>query len=179
MPINTSFVSTNSIILVNKDHPLERSYIPKNLVSVDEKYCVRPTMLDKLCYQSYLNLLKESGFDLLIYSGYRSYEYQESIYTGDIYQAKPGESEHQTGLAIDVTIHGIGLTKAFGETIEGQWIKENAHKYGFIIRYPNGKENITGFLYEPWHIRYVGSSSAKIIYENQYTLEEYINTLKK
>ena len=86
-----------------------------------------------------------------------------------------GTSEHQTGLAIDIscpTMNGI-LTDKFGETKEGKWVAENSYKYGFIVRYPKNKSNITGYGYEPWHIRYVGTELAKYLFDNNITLDEY------
>jgi len=96
------------------------------------------------------------------------------------YVAYPGQSEHQTGLAMDLTNKaGVQkpLTEDFGQTKEGQWLLENAHLYGFIIRYPAGQEAVTGYNYEPWHIRYVGTEAAKSIYSGGQTLEEYREAL--
>ena len=91
-------------------------------------------------------------------------------------QRKPGQSEHQSGLAADVSSPSVNyaLTESFGKTDEGIWLAQNAHKFGFIIRFPDGKESITGYLYEPWHIRYVGESVATEIYAKDLTLEEYL-----
>ena len=93
------------------------------------------------------------------------------------YSAKPGYSEHQTGLSIDVSASSIGnrLSESFGSTDEGIWLAAHAHEYGFIIRYPKDKASITGYAYEPWHIRYVGIELATYLYENNLTLEEYYN----
>ena len=93
------------------------------------------------------------------------------------YSATPGFSEHQTGLAIDVSADSVNnrLDESFGDSTEGKWLAENAHLYGFIIRYPKDKTKITGYSYEPWHIRYVGKPLAKYIYENNLCLEEYYN----
>lgn len=165
----------SSILLINKNNPLPKSYIPNNLTHVSYIHTFKDIMLDYDCYMAYIKLYNDSNLPFIIYSGYRSYEYQQLIYVGDKYQAKPGESEHQSGLAIDVTIDGVGLHEEFGHTKEGKWLNDNCHKYGFIIRYPKNKEAITGFLYEPWHIRYVGIDVAHIIYKNDITLEEYIN----
>ena len=120
-------------------------------------------------------------------SGYRSYATQNAIYQAKLkaagleytskYVAYPGQSEHQTGLAMDVTNEaGVQkpLTQDFGQSKEGKWLQANAHVYGFIIRYPAGKEGITGYNYEPWHIRYVGPDVAKIIQAQDLTLEEYL-----
>lgn len=123
---------------------------------------------------------QSKGFKLGLVSGYRSYQTQKNIYNRyverwgieytDTISARPGHSEHQTGLAFDVG----ELTSSYGETKEGIWLKENCHKYGFIIRYLKGKEDITGYSYEPWHIRYVGVEVATYIMENDLTLEEYL-----
>ena len=90
--------------------------------------------------------------------------------------AYPGQSEHQTGLAMDVSCQSVGFTleEDFGQTTEGIWLSENAHKFGFIIRYGKDTTNITGYSYEPWHIRYVGKDAAKEIYDLNITLEEYL-----
>ncbi len=94
--------------------------------------------------------------------------------------AYPGQSEHQTGLAMDVSSHKMGfkLHQSFGETIEGIWLANNAPKFGFIIRYPKGKEHITGYKYEPWHLRYVGVQVAEEIAQKGITLEEYLSENK-
>ena len=121
----------------------------------------------------------EEGLNLWIGSGYRSYQDQEIIYNNyvamdgvemaDTYSARPGYSEHQTGLVIDCNT----IDDAFGNTPESAWLAEHAHEYGFVIRYPKGKEDITGYQYEPWHIRYVGSKVATECYERGICLEEY------
>jgi D-alanyl-D-alanine carboxypeptidase len=114
-------------------------------------------------------------------SGFRSYSRQKTIYNNyvaidgvtkaDTYSARPGHSEHQTGLAFDVG----AIDDNYGNTAAGKWLANNAHKYGFIIRYPKGKTHITGYKYEPWHIRYIGTNHATTIYNKQITLEEYLN----
>lgn len=120
------------------------------------------------------------GLSIVCSSGYRSYENQETIYNNyvaidgilraDTYSARPGHSEHQTGLAIDVN----SISAEFANTPECAWLEKNAHKYGFIIRYPKGKEAITGFQYEPWHIRYLGVETATAVYNSGLCLEEYL-----
>lgn len=127
--------------------------------------------------------------DIILYatSGFRSYSTQKAIFerkldkmserSANASVAKPGYSEHQTGLAMDVEGHsslGSGLVDDFGKTPEGIWLAENCHEYGFIIRYPEGKTNITGYIYEPWHIRYVGKEAAAEIAALDVTFEEYI-----
>src|SRR5699024_3898639 len=122
---------------------------------------------------------------LFAQSVYRSYERQEAIFNNKIerqreehaktYSARPGVREHQTGLVMDETNQAVNfeLTTEFGEIEEGIWLKDNAHKYGFIIRYPKDKEDITKCQYEPWHIRYVGKNLAKELHEKEITLEEF------
>ena len=120
------------------------------------------------------------GLNLYIASGFRSYEYQTTLYNryversgkeeADRYSARPGYSEHQTGLAIDLNT----IDESFADTEEYEWVKRNCYKYGFIIRYPEGAENITGYMYEPWHLRYLGTDIARDVYESGLTLEEYL-----
>lgn len=92
------------------------------------------------------------------------------------YVALPGQSEHQLGLALDVTSisAGLKLTGDFGDKIEGKWLKENAHRFGFIMRYPRGKESLTGYEYDPWHIRYVGNEAADYLFRNSLVLEQIV-----
>ncbi len=122
----------------------------------------------------------EEGLDIYISSSYRSYADQERIYNryveedgkeaADTYSARPGHSDHQTGLTFDLN----SIDDSFGLTAESDWVKVNAHKYGFIIRYPEGKEDITGYQYEPWHIRYLGIEKATEVYESGLCLEEFL-----
>ncbi|MEG0486259.1 MAG: M15 family metallopeptidase, partial [Oscillospiraceae bacterium] len=103
------------------------------------------------------------------------------VEAADRYSARPGYSEHQTGLTYDIGEKGkedVWLTEAFGETPAGKWVAEHAHEYGFIMRYPKGKEEITGYMYESWHFRYVGVDIATEIYKRQGTLEEYLGISK-
>ena len=127
----------------------------------------------------------EAGLTLYGVSAYRSYARQYTIYATNLvtqgiahtnrYSAAPGRSEHQTGLAIDISCasEGYGLEDSFADTPEGIWVSENAHRFGFILRYPKDKEHITGYNYEPWHIRYVGTELAGYLYETGLTLDEY------
>jgi D-alanyl-D-alanine carboxypeptidase len=173
------------LLLVNKEKPLNKDFIPTDLIPIENvPYIIRKgeTMLINIdVYYNYLLLYNEAfenDLELTIFSGYRSFEKQEKIWSNnpnENYVAKPGYSEHQTGLAIDVSRKDIGLTKNFKNTKEYQYLKNNAYKYGFIIRYPEDKEYITGYLFEPWHLRYVGEDIAKEIYEHNLTLEEYLS----
>ncbi len=156
------------ILIVNKKYHLPASYNPG----------VDPTAGDALAVLQ--NAAKGAGFNMPLLSGFRSYTRQTTLYNNYVknygeekastFSAKPGQSEHQSGLAFDVG----ELSDTYGDTPAGRWLADNAHKYGFIIRYLKGKESITGYQYEPWHIRYVGKSVAEDIYKRQVTLEEYL-----
>lgn len=130
---------------------------------------------------------KKDGLDINIRSGFRTTETQRMLYDNYVkrdgvekasrYSALPGHSEHQTGLAIDIS-NGDYVTSIgdwFNETPQAKWLYENAHKYGFILRYPQGKEDITGYKYESWHYRYVGTEHSQYFNQNNLTLEEYLN----
>ena len=158
----------NGILIVNKQFA-----IPKDFKSPDAD--IAAGALKQLQSAALID-----GFNIELLSGYRSYNRQKTIYEGkvanrgydsaDRYSARPGHSEHQTGLAFDVG----SIMYSYGETASGQWLNDNCDKYGFIIRYPEGKESITGYGYEPWHIRYVGIEVATEIMEKELTLEEYL-----
>ena len=132
--------------------------------------------------QIVLNDAKKEGHTIVINSSYRDYESQEDIWEtrkslygtkkADEYAARPGYSEHQTGYAVDVADFN-DVNDKFGNTKSYIWMKENAHKYGFILRYPKDKEDITGYSYEPWHYRYVGKEIASKIYNENITFDEY------
>lgn len=160
----------NGILLVNKDYGL-----PPTFGNGDD-----PTALAKL--QQLQRDAKAQGINISnSYSGYRSYQYQTQLYNNYVNQhgeeeantfsAKPGFSEHQTGLTFDLKDFNGQLVE---DPITSQWIKENCAKYGFILRYPEGKEDITGYIYEPWHLRYVGEEVANQIMNNNTTLEQYL-----
>lgn len=172
------------LMLVNKYYRLSNKYVPSNLVNIDLKYG-RTLQVEKKTYEQFIkmyNAAKKDGLNLYIRSPYRSYMTQSSLYNNyvlndgkanaDTYSARPGYSEHQTGLAIDITTSSTTLGK-FENTKESEWLKKNAYKFGFILRYPKGKEYLTGYMYESWHYRYVGESAAKVIYDNDLTFEEY------
>ena len=179
-------------ILVNKDSPLPRAHIPNSLVEVESSYKDN-IKLDKKAYESFQKLQKEAlkyNYHIDIESGYRDYDYQEKIYNKLVNEkgysyaitriAEPGKSEHQTGLAIDFCIYKDNkcyIEHDIEELSETKWIHSNAHKYGFILRYPEGKEDITKYSYEPWHLRYVGEISSNI-YHNKLTLEEYYKNIE-
>lgn len=181
------------LVLVNKNHVLPPDYEPEDLVIPDvrfpftefhEKKQLRKEAADAL--EALFSAADAEGIELFAISGYRSYERQEAIFAANVekhgeeqantFSAKAGQSEHQTGLVMDVSTHEVGfdLVTEFEETAAGKWIKQNAHQYGFIVRYPKGKEHITKYQYEPWHLRYVGKKAATEIFENDLTLEEYL-----
>lgn len=182
--------------LVNKEYALPSDYIPEDLVIPNVRFSFAEDLpkkqLRKVAAEALEELFEasdEAGLELFAVSGYRSYDRQDAIFASNAskhgeeaanqFSARPGESEHQTGLTMDVSSPGVdfGLTIEFGETPEGKWLKEHASDYGFIIRYPKGKEHITKYQYEPWHIRYVGKKAAKDIMDNELTLEEYLEEL--
>lgn len=185
--IITHYTTKNNILLVNKNNPLEKTFEPNNLVvsnySVDKVVYLEEVAAKQL--EKMVEDAKKEGINLLLISGYRSYDYQVRVYNNSIknngkeytdkYVAIPGQSEHQTGLAMDITsMNHSNLNESFSETKEAKWLHENMYDYGFILRYPKGKEDITGYNYEPWHIRYVGKSASKEIQKTGQTLEEYL-----
>src|SRR5699024_5004443 len=180
------------LALVNKSHELPAGYVPDNLVIPDVRFPFDADLPKKQMRRSAANALEKmfaagdkAGIDLFAQSGYRSYDRQEAIFASNVrehgketanqFSAQAGESEHQTGLTMDVTSADIGfkLTTEFANTDEGQWVKQHASEYGFIIRYPKGKTSITGYQYEPWHLRYVGKSARAIDVQN-ITLEKFL-----
>lgn len=175
------FDPTSISVCVNRLRNLDRNYEPQDLVVPNVRAVVSSSrvMMRSEAATALENLFAGADADgiyLYAVSGYRSYDYQASIYNPySGYSAQPGASEHQLGLAMDVNAayYGSSLTTEFGYSAEGQWVKENAHKYGFIVRYLYGKEDITGYYYEPWHIRYVGLELAEKLYDDEITLEEY------
>lgn len=156
------------ILIVNKSYPLPANYNPgENTVA-------------RSAFNKMQTRAKSEGLNIYISSGFRSYSYQTKVYNryvkshgqkvADTFSARPGHSEHQTGLALDLN----SITDSFANTKEGIWVKNNCYKYGFIVRYPKGKESITGYQYEPWHIRYVGIDMATKIHNSGLCLEEYL-----
>lgn len=190
---------SNILALVNKEQSLPATYKPDDLVVPRVPFSFSETGVDKRymraeaakALEALFAAARKDGIQLVAVSGYRSYERQKMIFAEEVKEkgeekaihavALPGQSEHQTGLAMDITSPAVGyqLTTAFGETKEGKWVALHAHEYGFIIRYPKGKEAITGYQYEPWHLRYVGKKAAKVIFERNITLEEYFRIVKK
>lgn len=177
-------------VLVNKTYQLPSGYVPQSLVTPNVTFAGEQEQLRSIAAGALENMFvdaNQQGIELRATSGYRSYNYQLDLHQyyvnqyGEEYasqiSAEAGHSEHQTGLAMDVTSPSVNneLTENFGNTAAGEWVEENADEYGFIIRYPEGKENITGYSYEPWHLRYVGTNIASQVMNNQITLEEYFS----
>ena len=177
-------LNTN-LILVNKYNYLTEDYIPENLEPIDIAYARSGIQLVREAKEAFETLsedAKKEGKNISAMSSYRSYDYQVNLYNNyvatdgkeaaDTYSARAGYSEHQTGLAVDVYNKVLPYT-SFEETEEFNWMQENAYKYGFILRFPKDKVNITGYQYESWHYRYVGKEAAKYIHNHDLTLEEY------
>lgn len=163
------------ILLANKQYPLPSTFAPGESSEAREAF-------QKMAAEAALE-----GFQLTAFSTYRSYDYQIDLYNryaardgqaeADRYSARPGYSEHQTGLAFDigeVNNQQDWASERFGKTEAGKWIASNAHHFGFIMRYPEGRESVTGYMYESWHFRYVGEEIAQEIFEKDITLEEYL-----
>ncbi|WP_340400331.1 M15 family metallopeptidase [Paenibacillus sp. FSL H8-0079] len=195
--IDAQSVVTNAesmTVIVNKQRSLPEGYEPDDLVepnvpfSFDEPHEKRhmrkeaAEALEKLFAGA-----KADGIELRAVSGYRSYQRQVSIYNNNVktkgqeytdrVSSVPGRSEHQTGLAIDVSSPSVGnvLEEVFGTSKEGQWLAEHAAEYGYVIRYLQGEEDTTGYVYEPWHIRYIGTDLALDVAKSGLTLEEYFD----
>ena len=182
-------ITLDTTLLVNKHYLLDKDYIPDDLVNVSQNYAwgeVGSQKVREVAYNAFLdmwNAANEEGYYLMINSSYRSYEDQEIVYNNyknssgerfaDSIAARPGSSEHQTGLALDIFSKTNTNKNTFSQTDEAKWLKENAHNFGFILRYPEDKVDITGYSFESWHYRYVGKDIATYIYENDITYEEY------
>ena len=187
--------SGDYLVLVNKNHQLSSDYTPENLTIPNVNFTPNTSNEEKMMQEEAARALEKlfksaSKENMKLYglSGYRSYESQKQVYDkrvkkvgkkqADEYVAHPGASEHQTGLAMDLTNEegSEGKLKVdFGQTKEGQWVKSNAQNFGFIMRYPKEKEDVTGYRCESWHIRYVGVKVAKEIFNKHMVLEEFLN----
>ncbi len=178
--------SQKDLILVNKFNQLKEDYSPENLVEVSNWYCYGTNQITQETYDAFINLYNaamEKDIKIIINSSYRNYQNQEETYNqlkntygskkADDQAARPGHSEHETGLAIDVFTPGNTTTENFKDSEAYKWLKENAQNYGFIERYPEGKEYLTGYHFESWHWRYVGIEVAKQIHDEQITYDEY------
>jgi D-alanyl-D-alanine carboxypeptidase len=181
-------------VIVNKQRLLPADYVPTDLVEPKVRFPYTEKLEKRKLRKEAAAALTEmfdaaeqEGIILYAVSGYRSYQTQKSLYASYVkrdgeaaaarYSAKPGTSEHQTGLTMDVSSesNNFQLTQAFGTTKEGKWLAKHSWEYGFIIRYQQETEDITGYMYEPWHIRFIGKPTAKDVFEQSVTLEEYYN----
>lgn len=179
-------------VLVNHHYSLPSDYVPSDLVSVKVKFNCSENEDKRLmraeaavALEDMFNAALDAGIELCAISGYRSYDRQYHLYHNNVrvngeqfanrYSAPEGQSEHQTGLAMDISSvsNGYSLDYEFISRPEGKWLTENCSDFGFIIRYPEDKEDVTGYAYEPWHIRYVGTRLAEYLTMNDITLDEY------
>ena len=183
-----------TLVLVNRQYTLSQDYEPDDLVRPnvrkDSSGILMREEAAKALEEMFAAAKEEMGYQLIASSGYRSYSTQDMVFarkvknTGSrakamLLVAPPGTSEHQLGLAMDLKCNSVQtLREAFGRVKEGVWVAENAHRFGFIIRYKEEWTEITGYSYEPWHVRYVGKEHAQIIYEMDIPLEEYISLLR-
>jgi len=178
-------------ILVNKYYYLEKNYVPNNLETISTRFALSNMKLvkeAKEAFEEMASAAKKENLNIIAMSTYRSYDYQVNLYNkyvrtdgkeaADTYSGRPGHSEHQTGLAVDVYNGKVNYT-SFEKTKEFIWMSNNASDYGFILRFPKDKETETGYTYESWHYRYVGKDIAKYIKEHDISFEEYYATIIK
>lgn len=178
-------------ILVNKHYYLNNTYVPNNLEKISTRFALSNMKLvstAKDAFEELASAAKKENLNIIAMSTYRSYDYQVNLYNkyvrndgqiaADTYSGRPGHSEHQTGLAVDVYNGKINYTN-FEKTKEFTWMQQHAHEYGFILRFPKDKESETGYTYESWHYRYVGKDAASYIKEHNISFEEYYATIIK
>ncbi len=185
-------VASSLWAVVNKGRALPNTYVPANLVvpSIALRLIASSSEMQlradaAAALEKMFAAAKSNGINLKLESGYRSYAVQTTVYNGyvtvsgksqaDTFSARPGHSEHQTGLAADIEPldRTCEVEQCFETTPEGQWLAANAYKYGFIIRYQKNMQNLTGYEYEPWHVRFVGPDLAQQIYSSGQTLEQF------
>lgn len=197
--------NTEYLVLLNKTHPSGEHYCPPDLTRVDGELTLYGKEIELRLYaakaaEAMVREMHAQGYtDIVVTSGYRSYSYQQSLFNTYIgqemaahpdwteaqaremvltYSAAPGTSEHHTGNAIDlISTNHVSLDETFAQNPAYEWLQNNAHRFGFILRYPADKTDITGYSYEPWHYRFVGSKAATEIHERGLTLEEYLGIL--
>lgn len=178
-------ISKNETMLINKYYKLDSSYVPKNLVEMSNKYSYDGNKTTEEVYEAYKNMWNAAnleGLTLIVTSSYRDYDSQNQVWESysnskgeefaDSKAARAGHSEHQSGLALDIVTYNI-QSNDFENTEEFKWLEKNAHKYGFILRFPKDKEDITGYSYESWHYRYVGIDIATKVKNAGITYDEY------
>lgn len=173
---------TDYTTIVNKFHKLDNDYIPDNLVTVfDNKLGYKMVDVAEKAYEKFIEAATNDGFTFVSTTAYRSYSFQNTLYTNyvksdgqelaDTYSARPGYSEHQLGLAVDLDDPNYDGERLNDKDYE--WVLNNSYKYGFIVRYPHDSEKITGYIEEPWHIRYLGVELATKVHESGLTYDEY------
>ena len=193
------------LVLLNKTHPSGEAYSPSDLTKLDSSLTLYGKEIELRLYaakaaEAMVKELHAQGYtDIVVTSGYRSYAYQKSLFNTYLeqeraahptwseqqvrdyvltYSAAPGTSEHHTGNAIDlISTNYVSLDETFAQNPAYAWLQQNAHRFGFILRYPANKTDITGYSYEPWHYRFVGDKAATEIHERGITLEEYLGIL--
>jgi len=191
MEVYTNTINKGYSVLVNKDNicPNDLNF---KIIDVNSRYAANRKAEETafLAFKEFQKYALAQGYDIEIESGYRAKEYQEKVFNecalkkglehAQKYVAPPGYSEHQTGLALDIClkVNGKFIIENYLPEDFNKFLKDNAKNYGFILRYPKGKEIITGYNYEPWHIRYVGKELAEYIDSNDLTLEEYYEQKK-
>jgi len=184
--VSPTDMSKGNLILVNKFHYLSEEFVPSDITSVSLSYAYEGQKATKEVVDAFVDMAssaKDDDIQLLVNSSYRDYKKQEAIYKdfyysegssyADKYAARAGYSEHQTGLCLDIFTSGESNTENFDETEAFKWLSKNAHKFGFILRYPKDKEFLTGYEYESWHYRYLGKDIATKVYESGLTYDEY------
>ena len=175
-----------TMFLINRQHAVSEYFVPEALRKVEATGMSQSMREDAAtALEEMFAAAKEEGVSLSTVSGYRSYSKQATIYErkkasqGEEEAARPGTSEHQLGLAMDIAKKNSSqLNTAFAETEEGQWVAAYAHRFGFIVRYLKEYEDVTGYMYEPWHVRYVGKEQAQAIYESGVPMETYMTGYK-
>src|SRR5690606_25696674 len=173
LTVKNGITYVDGVIVVNKRYSLPSTYNPGE--SKEARSAFNKMLADA----------KQKNISFQVISGFRTYDYQKNLYNRYVktygeaeasrFSAKAGHSEHQTGLTFDIggPNEAHWLKQSFDKTAEGKWLAANAHRFGFIMRYPNGKEGVTGYMYEPWHFRYVGVERATKIFNSGKTIEEY------
>ncbi len=190
-PIIVTNKGNNLLVLINKTVRLPSSYVPPNLVALDKsiKTSWSGMQLRREAANALLKMIndaKKKGFKLNVNSTHRSYQTQVATYNywvsqvgaaeADRFSARPGHSQHQLGTTVDITSASVDnkLVASFGNTPEGKWLAQNGYKYGFVLAYPAGYEHITGYIYEPWHFRYIGVENAKKMKNSGFILELFL-----
>ncbi len=195
LPANAVDGRGGFLLMVNREQLLARDFVPQNLTRLKLRATSSGMELRREAAEALTNMFEaaeqEAGHKLYVKSAYRSWQTQNTMYQSRLERygkddgvvAAPGSSDHQTGLGVDVLNYDWtqreGMTPAFGEEPEAQWMEQNCARFGFILRYLPEKQDITGIIYEPWHLRYVGEEAAKYIMENRLSLEEFDERVKQ